>query len=188
MKKYLIILILIFINSCRWFEGADTTYFSMTNFKIPEGSPSFKKGYKDGCSTALYSRGNTFYRTKYKYSFDTKMIDNEEYRFAFARAYGYCFSRYVSSTGGGRGSFDRYLFPYKAANGFADTGFDMSARNWNSTWGTGTFQDIDNSPLGGSIVPNGGFNGIFDVWGRGSGALSGDPLWSGGSKGQFFGQ
>jgi hypothetical protein len=39
-------------------------------------------------------------------------------------------------------------------------------------------------------VGGGGFDGIFGVLsgGEGGGALSANPLWAGGSHGQFFGQ
>ena len=44
----------------------------------------------------------------------------------------------------------------------------------------------------GSSLTGGGFGGIFDVLqkggsGSGESALGGNPLWSGGSKGQFLG-
>jgi len=174
-----------------WDESvSNAPYFSMTNFKVPPGSPIFQKGYSDGCVTALYSRGNYFYRAKYNGpKYDSALIDNSKYRFGHSRGYSYCFAAIISPTSGRRGSFDKTLFPYKQANGSADYGLDSNAASWNNVWGTGAFNDNANSPLGGSVTGN-GFNGIFQVLQGNSneGVFSGDPLYSGGSKGQFFGQ
>ena len=154
----------------------------MTNFKVPDGTPAFQKGFRDGCSTSSYSRGNVFYRWRYGHKYDTKMIDNAEYRFGYQRGYTWCFQNVLSGVSGPQASWDRFLSPY----GYDST---MSAGNMNSTW-DGFFGGSVESPLGDQ---GSGFDGIFDVLqkgGSGSGgtAFGGNPLWAGGSSGQFFGQ
>ncbi len=143
------------------------------SFKIPEGTPAFKRGYRDGCSQILYSRGNMFYRFKHRYHYDTKMNGNAEYRFGYKRGISYCFNSITP----GVTSPDRMLFQHKDP---------ILAMDYNNTAG-GMFDGVD------PFIPAadfGGLDGVFKVWsGSGSNsALSANPLWAGGSSGQFFGQ
>jgi hypothetical protein len=180
MKKILIITsLIIFLNSCRWLSDAGRPFYSMTNFKVPPGTPSFQQGYKDGCETVSYARGNAFYKTRYKgYRYDPKMIGNSEYRFGHSRGVSFCFMQVISQP---QSSFDNYLNYYDptmmtqdyntVGDGFLDGGvFSWSATN-----------------------AGGGLNGIFDVYQKGGSGTTGgvfdsNPLWAGGSVGQFFGQ
>jgi hypothetical protein len=176
--RILIIVLSLQLGGCKWFTNAGTPYFQWTNFKIPEGTAAFKQGYKDGCSTVLYSRGNGFYRTRYQYRYDTKMIDNPEYRFGHSRGYSWCFQTIL--TGQTNGSFDKYINP----GGYDPT---FNANNINNAWG-GMFEGLD-API--KVNPGNGFDAMFGVWsgsGTGGSVFSSDPLWAGGSKGQFFGQ
>lgn len=161
------------------FGDGGLAMYAGINFKIPAGTPAFRKGYEDGCKTAIYTRGNILYRTFYKYQFDPKMIGNPEYRMGHSRGYGYCFPTTASAVTGPQSSFDRFINPY----GYDST---FSAGNINDTWG-GAF----GGSMGGSLTGS-GFNGIFDVLqkggsGTGESALGGNPLWAGGSRGQFLG-
>lgn len=184
MKKILLLVLLLSLGGCKWFTGMGTTYFAGTGFKIPEGTPVFQKGYKDGCSTVLYARGNVWYRTRYGYRYDPKLIGNPEYRFGHARGYTWCFQHILQGTTGGSRSSDRWLFQY----GYDST---FNAGNINNAWG-GFFGGAT-SPLGASGV---GWDSSFDILQKGiSGGVAGDgqnafgnPLWYGGSSGQFFGQ
>lgn len=176
--KFLTILLLLFsLSSCRWFEAASTTMMTFTNIKVPDGTPAFQRGYLDGCSSTIYSRGNQFYRTRYSYKFDPKMIGNSEYTFGHRRGYNWCFKQHVTTdNGGSNASWDRFLMP----SGYDKT---FNAGNVNEAWG-GMFGGI------GSPINSPGFQGIFDMWGGGSqgGVFSANPIWAGGSKGQIFGQ
>ncbi|MFM2200566.1 MAG: hypothetical protein RL769_621 [Pseudomonadota bacterium] len=180
MQKKLILVIFLFtLTSCRMVGDSGMAMYAGVKFKIPPGTPAFRKGYEDGCKTAIYTRGNILYRTFYKYQFDPKMIGNPEYRLGHSRAYGYCFPTVGSAVTGPQSSFDRFINPY----GYDST---FSAGNINNTWG-GAFSGT----MGDSITGN-GFNGIFDVLqkggsGTGETALGGNPLWAGGSRGQFLG-
>jgi hypothetical protein len=184
--RFLSIFFLCFLGGCKWFSSAGTPYFKWTNFKVPNGTPAFQQGYKDGCSTVLYARGNVYYRTKYDYRYDPKMIGNPEYRFGHSRGYTWCFQQIIQGVSGAMTSFDRAINPY----GY-DTTFNAGNTEaaWDGFFGSG------NSPLGAST--NSGFDGIFDVMQKGvAGGVGGggkslfgtDPLWMGGSSGQFFGQ
>jgi hypothetical protein len=178
--RVLLLFLLVQVFGCKWFTSIGAPYFEWTNFKVPQGTPAFQAGYKDGCSTVLYSRGNVYYRTRYSYRYDPKMIGNPEYRFGHSKGYTWCFQQVIAGTSGPVGSFDKYLNP-----GGYDRTFD--AGNINDAWG-GLFGTGLDAPI--KANPANGFNAMFDVWsgGEGGGVFSANPLWAGGSKGQFFGQ
>lgn len=170
---------------CRWFSSAGTPYFSGLSYKIPEGTTAFKKGYKDGCSSILYARGSTLYRTLNDYSFDPKMIGNPEYRFGHSRGQSWCFQNLIGPNP--IASFDRYILPH---GGAADKGvFDMRATNINSAWG-GMLNNEGDSVWGGNLGGNVNSTvfGVINYGTDGSTSAFSNPLWGGGSAGQLFGQ
>ena len=174
MKNLLLIVTLLFFtSSCRWISEADTPFTMGMGFKIPDGTPVFKKGFYDGCSQLFYARGNGFYRWRHKYHYNPKMHQNPEYRFGYKRGMSYCFNSIVP----GVASSDRYLFWHK--------GQAIVAQDYNTV---GIF------PQGGlsTAVPqakNGGLDGVMNAfWGKKDHSVFGThPLWAGGAKGQFFG-
>lgn len=182
MKKtpiFFTILILLLTSSCQMITGAGTPFYAMTNIKIPEGTPAFQKGFRDGCETITYARGNPFYKTRYKgYRFDPKMIGNTEYRFGHSRGASFCFMHVAGNV---HSSFDNYLNYYDPT---------MMSQDYN-TVGDGLF---DGGVFSSSITtPGNGIDGIFDVLQKGGSGTTGsaftsNPLWAGGSVGQFFGQ
>ncbi len=148
MKKIIIILILLFTSSCRWFADSKFTDHNLafTNIRVPPGTPNFQKGYKDGCSTVLYSRGYGLYRTRYDYKFDPELIDDPEYFFGRKRGYNYCFGYITGGSGHFSGGWDRYLF----AQG--STGFNMGKGNLNNTaLGGGVLSDKISGGVGGFL-------------------------------------
>ncbi len=170
MFRIILLTLLLFFNSCRWFENAETPYTMFANFKVPEGTPVFKQGYRDGCSTLFYARGNAFYRWKHKYRYNPKMHHNPEYRFGYKRGLSYCFNTIVP----GVTSWDRHLYYYKDDS--------MMASDYNKTgiWGEG---------LGVAGESKGLSNVLTTFWGTGKNSvMGGNILWAGGSEGQFFGQ
>ncbi len=181
MRFFFISLLLFMLSSCQWFSGAATPLFKWSGIKIPDGPPTFQQGFKDGCSTVLYSRGNVFYRNRYGYRYDPKMIGNPEYRFGHSRGYTWCLQNIMGTAP--MASFDRYLNPSGAASGYGV--FDMTTADMGVAWG-GMF---GSSPM--DVVSGGAsIDGNFDLLsgGSGGGAFSANPLWAGGSKGQLFGQ
>ena len=180
MKKFfLVIFFSLNIFSCKWLGDAGSPFYSMTKIKVPKGTPAFQKGYRDGCETVTYARGNPFYKTIYKgYRYDPKMIGNSEYKFGHSRGIAFCFMQVISNP---HSSFDNYLNYYDPT---------MMAQDWN-TVGDGLF---DGGVFSQSVTtPGNGIDGIFDVLQKGGGgttgsAFSSNPFWAGGSVGQFFGQ
>lgn len=172
------LILMLFLGSCRWITEAGTPYLTMTNYKVPDGTPTFKAGFSDGCETALYARGNMLYRNRYKYRYDPRMTGNSEYRFGHARGYSWCFQQILV---GPVASFDKYLYY---------TGYDktFNAGNVNDAW-DGFFKDgpLKHGPDG----TNKGLNNMMSVWKNGtdgsSSAFGSHPLWAGGAEGQFFG-
>ncbi len=183
LSKILILLLLLGLSSCKWFSSISSPFLSLTNIKVPDGTPTFQAGFKDGCSTVVYSRGNEVYRRRYKYRYDPKMIGNPEYRFGHARGYSWCF-QYMFSAATNVGSFDRFLNP-----GGYDKTFD--AGNINNAWDG--FFGGGNSIWGSSVTtPGAGLDSMMSVFQTGldgkQTTFGANPLWAGGSKGQFFGQ
>jgi len=180
MKFILYILpLLLSLSSCKWFTEANRPFYAMTKFKIPDGTPAFQSGYKDGCNSILYARGNPLYKTKLKgYRFDPKMVGNTEYRFGHSRGWAFCF---MTAIGQVHSSFDNYLNYYDPT---------MMSQDYNTT-GDGLFDGVFSQSV---TTPGNGLNGIFDVLQSGSSGTSGggvfnsNPLWAGGSLGQIFGQ
>ena len=177
--KIITLLIFLSLGGCRWFTDARTPFNFGTNIKIPEGTPAFQTGFKDGCSTALYSRGNVFYRTKYGYRYDPKMIGNTEYHFGHRRGYSWCFLVALAPL---NKSFDAYI---------EDPPFDMSAGDIGSAW-DGFFGGVGGtSALGSNPTAADNIGGIIDLLttnDSGQTAIGTNPFWSGNSVGQFFGQ
>jgi hypothetical protein len=183
--KLFFLVILLELSGCKWITTATTPVFMFSNVKLPDGSPAFQKGFEAGCKTVLYSRGNIWFRTRYKYTYDPKMIGNPEYRFGHSRGYTACFHAIV---GMNQSSFDRYIAPGTGpGGGFGYGVFDMKAGDIQGAWG-GFFGDTGIQNI--INVPDGGLNGNFTLLsgGGGGGVLTANPLWAGGSSGQFFGQ
>lgn len=176
-KIFSILLLALSLNSCLWFTRDATDNF-LRNFNVPNppGTPNFKKGFKDGCSQILYSRGNFFYRMMFSYHYDTSLNYNKDYRFGYKRGYNACFLTIIASK---MPSFDKLLFPMGGGNDIG-TGF-YSQMDYNDTT-SGMFGGILNSSFGGDM------NGVVENLGSGGGVLEANPLWAGGSKGQIFGQ
>lgn len=177
-RIFLTIILVIFLSSCRYGDGVGTPFFAFTKIKIPDGTPAFKKGFKDGCTSGVYSRGSEFYRSTTGFRFDGNMIGNSEYVFGHKRGYGVCFYKVGISRDAPTSSSDKFLTP----EGYDST---FNAANINSAWG-GMFDGLTPAVKG----SNTGFDSIFNVWsgGSGGGVFSANPIWAGGSKGQFFGQ
>ncbi len=180
MKKIILIILLLQLDGCKWFSKASLPFYMGTNPDVPEGTPAFQKGWKDGCSSSTYARSNVYYRSKNSYKYDPVMIGNPEYRFGHQRGYAWCFQQSLSGQTGANGSWDRFILPY----GYDST---FSSRDINQAWG-GMFLGTSGAPLKDNVGGNvGDFVGVFG--GSGDSSLFGaNPLWAGGSKGQIFGQ
>jgi hypothetical protein len=178
MKKFILIIFLLNLSGCKWFTQASPSFYAMTDYAVPEGTPAFQQGFKDGCSAASYSRGNTLYKHLNSFKYDTALIGNTEYVFGQKRGYSWCFQQAQSTTSGPNGSWDRAIEPH----GYDPT---FSSGDIGTAW-DGMFGGSGGS-LGGAIGGDvGGFMGTLN--GSGSGIMSGNPIWAGGSKGQIFGQ
>jgi hypothetical protein len=90
------LIVLLTIASCNYFSP----FYSRTEIKIPKGTPSFQKGFVDGCSTITHARGNMYYRLKYDFAHDPKLIDNSEYNFGYIRGRSWCFHQLPSARSG----------------------------------------------------------------------------------------
>ncbi|MFT4718790.1 MAG: hypothetical protein ACI9IL_001131 [Rickettsiales bacterium] len=177
----LIFVTTLIVSGCQWLKGADTTFLSGTNIKIPEGTPTFKKGFRDGCESVLSSRGNTFYRTRYKgFKYDPRLIDDSEYKFAVSRGYGVCFNyilRFINDAGS-----DEYIV--------SPSNFDWSLGSIDHTI-VGKNENLGFG-LNQSVADNNIFSSVFDFTrssaadgGEGKGAMSSNIFY--GTNYKYFG-
>ncbi len=182
MKKNYLILILFLFSSCRWLTGAETPYLSFAMPKIPDGTPIFKHGYEDGCKTILHNRATGFYRSIYKYNYDTSLIDNPEYQFGFSRGWTNCFNYVVSGRHTLGGSADTYIYggswgaPIGMGKGNIDDTVNYQTGSWTNPFASGG--GINDAVFGPIETGKGGAGTAF----------GGQPLWGTWQTGQIFGQ
>ena len=182
MKNYLII-ILLFFSGCQWITGAALPPFALLGIPEPEGTPIFKSGFKDGCESILHNRGTGLFRDRYKYHYDTTLMDNPEYQFGFSRGWTNCFNHVVSGRHTLGGSADTYIY----GNGVP---FGMGTGNINDTFSYGGGWDNPFAAAGSTG------DSIESIWGvvhsgnKGGGgtAFGGHPLWGTLQDKQIFGQ
>jgi len=145
----------IFVIAIILVGGCKSSFLSMTNFKVPDGTPMFQEGFRDGCGTILGARSTSLYRMKYAgYKFNPDYIDNPEYKFGYGKGWGYCFNYIVGAGYFGQGGADSYIY------GKGATPFDMGKASWDSTvnYEEGTWNNPTNS--------EGGSNSIDGLWGE----------------------
>ncbi|MES2677617.1 MAG: hypothetical protein V4612_04820 [Pseudomonadota bacterium] len=176
MKNSFFLLMILLISGCKMFTGSELYFFTGTNYKVPDGTPSFQTGFRDGCENGIYSRANVFYRTRYHgYKYHPSLIDNPEYKFGVGRGYSYCFS--MNTAGVHTGGFDQFIYG-------RGTPFDMGRGNIDST--VNYEQGSWNNPFN---ISGGGVDG---VWGavqapKGFSTFGSHPLYGTPSSGQVFG-
>jgi hypothetical protein len=186
IKKILLLTLLILsCSGCKWFSNAGTPFFSWTKFKTPPGTPAFQQGWRDGCSTSSYARGNMWYRMTRKHGYNPKMIGNPEYRFGYGRGYTWCFQNVLGGIAGPQASFDKAIAPYADNTNFGYGVFDTKAADMSANWSGFFGGNVFNS----MATDNNSWDGVWGVVQTGGGkTVLGTVLWEGGSSGQFFGQ
>ncbi|MFT6331880.1 MAG: hypothetical protein ACJAW3_000200 [Lentimonas sp.] len=159
IKKLILILILLSFSNCKAVTGARRYFYLGTQYSVPDGTPIFQKGYRDGCENGIYSRGNAFYRTKYNgYNYDYSLIENPEYKFGYGKGYGYCFT---TNTVGGHslGGSDAFIYgkgvPFDMGRGNIDDTLNYETGHWSNPFASGKGLDgvVDSiqSPKGFSV-------------------------------------
>ena len=174
---FLLLILLLNLNNCRWITDYRTPF--MMGFKIstPTGTPSFKKGFNDGCNTIIYGRSNVFYRMFHKHNIDPKLYGTDSaYTFGYKRGYGYCFQNRPYQFGGGVDTVISGNPPFTQGMGVPVGGIDSilggssSGNNWLD--GGGSLDDM----MGAVMKP-----------GAPSGALGGAMMWNSNNSGSIFG-
>ncbi len=189
-KFSLITFLLLSLISCKLFTiPGKIVFLPFTNFKVPPGTSAFQAGYKDGCSSVLYARGNVFYRSRYDYRYDPNMIGNTEYKFGHSKGWAWCFTNVVGIGNSSPGrSPDKFLSPYGRR-----PMFDTAPNTVDRAWG-GFFKNGLSAPIDVTSTP-GGLDGSFDILqngidggnaGEGQPAF-GNPFWSGETSVGFMG-
>jgi hypothetical protein len=174
-NKILLLTILLFLGSCRLFSGASRYNLAMMDYAIPDGTPIFQEGYRDGCESGLYSRGNSLYKIKYSgHKYNPKLIDNPEYKFAFGRGYGYCFT--LNTAGGHSGGADKFIYgkgvPFDMGRTSYDGTINYEQGSWRNPFSSGS-----------------GVNGIFEAVQspKGFSVFGSHPLYGTNNDKQIFG-
>ena len=173
LQKIVFLFLLFLLANCKYFGFGNPGIgafkapdLPFTGMRVPAGTPKFRKGYQDGCATALSARGNWLYRQKYNgYQFDYNYIDDKDYTFGHSRGYNTCFFIAVGPKGNFAGGWDKYLFPEGGPV------FDMTPRSLDST--------INYGSLGFLGKTGGGIGGSIELLGskNGKSVFGAHPLW-----------
>jgi len=59
--------------------------------KLDYGPPEMRKGYNDGCETAMNATGTSVYNTSYTQRFSAEFEDNKLYMQTWKEAFSYCY-------------------------------------------------------------------------------------------------
>ena len=174
MFRTILLISVLFVSSCGWMFSNDpglgifrSPKFSFAQIKMPAGSPTFQKGYADGCATVLSSRGNWFYRSLYnKYQFDYEYLNDKEYKFGHARGYNFCFFSIVGPVGYFGGGADLYIFGKNS--GLETNDLNDAWQQGNVDWFQDSFGDV-----------GGGVGGSFKSFSEkgGKNILGSHPFW-----------
>jgi hypothetical protein len=101
--RLIVLLLLASLTGCDYFTNKMTNGIGVFN-GIPflhkinsnkEMDEVTKRGMIDGCFTGYHARGASFYRTMLYFRQDPNMANNDDYTFAWGRAYTACFSEAV---------------------------------------------------------------------------------------------
>lgn len=85
MKKLLVILLLA-VGSTACTSMISPIPYSITAGMpkgAPEGSPGFSYGWKHGCVSGMAAYGPMHHKVAYKYTYDTLLVNNDEYHDAW---------------------------------------------------------------------------------------------------------
>jgi len=179
MSVKFLIPFLVILSGCEAIKNPELPNLAFTGYEVPEGTPIFQKGYRDGCENGLFSRGNNLYRARYGsggFRYDGDLIDNPEYRFGVSRGYGYCFTLFTAG-GQSTGGWDNYILPKGSQ-------FDMGRKSIDGTvnYEVGHWKNAAN-------VQYGGLDAIFGVASKPKGfsVFGSHPLYGTDSGNQLFG-
>jgi hypothetical protein len=138
IKKIFYFITILTLENCKLFTGASTYYLTGTNYKVPDGTPAFQQGFRDGCESGLHSRGNVLYRTRYSHKYTPSLIDNPEYKFGYGRGYGWCFT--TQTAGGHTGGFDAFIYgkgvPFDMGRASIDGTVQYETGSWSNPLNT----------------------------------------------------
>jgi hypothetical protein len=82
----------LFATICLTSSCSPVRHFNFVETLLASDAPNeIKQGTYDGCQTAIWSRGNHFYRVSAEYKQDSEMIKNPIYSYSWQRAYIQCF-------------------------------------------------------------------------------------------------
>jgi hypothetical protein len=87
------LVLILLISACSYKEATElfTKPRPFGLGETPDGSPTFRQGWEDGCDSGLGAYGGFHYRRKsYAFRQDITQIDNPEYYRAWKDAFTYC--------------------------------------------------------------------------------------------------
>ena len=80
------------------FKVATMNVYGMKKLVKQDAPYEIQQATIDGCSTALWSRGNQFYRGMLTYRQNPELMKNPVYKFTWSRAYNVCFQMHNMDT------------------------------------------------------------------------------------------
>ena len=95
------ICVLLFASSCGVDIGVKIAVmhnYAFNKLNKIDGPYEIKEAIRDGCQSALWSRGNHFYRSLATFRQNVDLMTNEVYKFAWYKAYNLCFQMNTGET------------------------------------------------------------------------------------------
>ena len=93
MKRlnYIITLCLLGLTACQSITNPTPVglYRGMKD-QAPEGSDTFKHGWKEGCESGISAMGSLHYKAAHHFEYDPSMLNSNEYHNAWRLAFRYC--------------------------------------------------------------------------------------------------
>lgn len=84
-------ILLVQLSACQYIQKPEPygMYRGMVE-NAPQGTETFRHGWKTGCNTGLSALGSLHYKATYKFEYDHTLIDNNEYHNAWRLGFRYC--------------------------------------------------------------------------------------------------
>ena len=87
--KFVQVIMVCFVLGCQGFKSPLFYDNGFVGF-APEGTPSFRLGWRDCCTTGFSTSGNTHYKFFNDFTFQADFIEDDQYNEAWHMSFNHC--------------------------------------------------------------------------------------------------